>query len=439
MTPVMLGRPGVRHAAPVKRQPRIFYGWWIVASFLVTLFFGAGIGATHSVFFKPISGEFGWSRTALSTILAVNALIGGLAAPFWGRMIDQWGGRAILPVGASLVGCSLLLLGGLDSMWQAYVLYSLLAIGGGGMSLIPMSSVISHWFTARRGFAMGITLIGASLGTMILAPTAGVIAESLGWRTGYRIYGLALLVIAVPVLLVAVRHRPQDMGLLPDGRSPEPEGEGTLLAGDAAAPDAKSPGVSLREALRTRTFWLIALGFSMPMFAIRALFIHLVPILTDQGISAKMAATAYGLIAGLSLIGRVGFGYAADRFSKRRMYALCYSVQSVGLICLIGLDSYGTVALVAFIVIFGTSYGGGLSLAPLLITECFGIASMGAIFGALGIAAMVGGAIGPVFAGWTYDTLGSYQLAFFVFVGALLIAVAAISACRPVIEAPSSS
>lgn len=437
MTPVMLGGSAVRHAAPVKRQPKIFYGWWIVASFLVTLFFGAGIGATHSVFFKPISGEFGWSRTALSTVFAVNALVGGLAAPFWGRLIDRWGGRAIVPVGASLVACSLLFLGGLDSMWQAYVLYSVLAIGGGGMSLIPISSVLSHWFTARRGLALGISLVGASLGAMVMAPTAGVLAETLGWRTGYRIYGLALLVLAVPLLLVVVRHRPQDMGLLPDGRSPEPEG--ALLAGDAAAPDAKPPGVSLREALRTRAFWLIALGFAMPMFAIRALFIHLVPILTDQGISAKMAATAYGMIAGLSLIGRVGFGYAADRFSKRRMYALCYAVQSVGLVCLIGLDSFGTVALVGFIVIFGTSFGGGLSLAPLLISECFGIASMGAIFGALAIAAMVGGAIGPVFAGWTYDTLGSYDLAFFVFVGALLIAVAAISASRPVVETQPNS
>jgi MFS family permease len=430
-------RPGVvfRHAARVTRQPKVFYGWWIVASFLVTLFFGAGIGATHSVFFKPISGEFGWSRTALSAVLAVNALIGGLAAPFWGRMIDSWGGRAIVPVGATLVGFSLLFLGSLGSMWQAYALYSVLAIGGGGMSLIPISSVISHWFTARRGLAMGITLIGASLGGMIMAPLAGVIAESLGWRMGYRLYGLALWLFAVPLVLVVVRHRPQDMGLLPDGRSPEPEG--TRFAADQSSPDPKPAGVSLREALRAPTFWFMALGFMLPMFAVRALFIHLVPMLTDLGISAQLAATAYGMIAGLSLIGRVGFGYAADRFSKRRTFALCYAVEAVGMLFLLGVDALGPAALVAFIVIFGASFGGGLALAPVLIGECFGLRSMGTIFGALGIVAMLGGAIGPVFAGWIFDTLGSYHVALFVFVGALFLAVAAISACRPVVATQS--
>jgi MFS family permease len=420
------------YAAGVRQRPKIFYGWWIVASLLVTLFFGAGIGASHSVFFKPIAGEFGWSRTALSMVLGLSAAVGGLCAPLWGRMIDTRGGRVILPIGAVLLGVSLLLLSRMNTLWQAYAFYSLLALGGGGMSLIPMSSVISHWFVSRRGLAMGTTLIGAGLGGMVMAPVAGIVAEELGWRTGYWLYGLALCLIVFPLLILVVRHRPQQLGLLPDGQSPESD-ETTHTTEEALKDLQPLPSVGISAALRTRTFWLIAIGFMLPSFSIRAIFVHLVPLITDLGISPRIAATAYGVIAGLGVAGRVGFGYAADRFSTRRIYALCYAIGAVGMLFLIGIEAYGTTALIGFILIFGCSYGGVLSLAPLLIGECFGIASMGVIFGGLGVAAMVGGALGPIFAGWVYDTQGSYHFAFIVFVFAQLIAIAAIYGCRPVI------
>jgi MFS family permease len=161
--------------------------------------------------------------------------------------------------------------------------------------------------------------------------------------------------------------------------------------------------------------------------------------ITDLGISQLIASTAYGVIAGLGIAGRVGFGYAADRFNTRRIYALCYAIEALGMLFLIGIESYGMAALIGFILIFGSSYGGVLSLAPLLIGECFGIGSMGVIFGGLGVVAMVGGALGPIFAGWIYDTQGSYHFAFIVFFFAQLIAVAAIWGCRPVIGDQAAS
>jgi sugar phosphate permease len=235
------------------------------------------------------------------------------------------------------------------------------------------------------------------------------------------------------LLLLVLRRRPEDIGLLPDGDERPAE-----RADDEQPPTApaETSGMTLGEAVRTPTFWLIAVGFMLPMFAGRAIMIHLVPVITDAGVSPHKAATAFGMTVGLSIVGRFGFGYAADKFSKRHIFALCYLIQAVGICFLIGLETMGPVVLVGFIVVFGCSYGGGLSLAPLLIAESFGTASMGVIFGALGIAAMVGGAFGPIFAGSVYDSTQSYHLAFIVFSAAQLLASIAILNCRPAV-APS--
>ena len=126
--------------------------------------------------------------------------------------------------------------------------------------------------------------------------------------------------------------------------------------------------------------------------------------------------------------------FAADKFSIRRIFALCYAIEAVGMFCLIGLGSLGNIALIGFIIIFGMSFGGGMSLSPLLIARCFGITYMEKIFGALGIAAMVGGAFGPIFAGYVFDRFGNYHIAFIVFLVIQLIAVAAIYYSRSVIS-----
>jgi MFS family permease len=417
----------------VKRQPRIFYGWWIVTSFFITLFLAAGIGATHTVFFKPISGEFGWSRTTFSAVLSVNVVVGALIAPLWGRMVDRRGARYVVPVGVLIVGLSLVLLSTMRAMWQAYVLYIVLAIGAGGMSLVPISAAVSQWFVRRRGLAIGTTLVGVSLGGVVLAPAASFLATTVGWRSGYQFYGLAIWVILIPALLLIVRHRPQDVGLLPDGDYPRDQAAEAAAEGRQAA-SMQGGDLTLKAAVQTPTFWLIAVGFMLPMFAGRAILIHLVPIMTDLGVSPRLAATAYGLTVGLSLVGRLGFGHAADKFSKRHIYALCYAIQAIGIFCLIGLEYVGPVALVGFIVIFGCTYGGGFSLAPLLIGECFGTASLGEIFGVLGIAAMLGGAFGPIFAGRIYDNTGSYHAAFIVFLVIQIIAAAAILHSRPALK-----
>jgi len=410
----------------------VFYGWRIVAAFFVTVFLAASIGATHSVFFKSIVAEFGWSRTAFSTVLSVNAVIGALLAPLWGRLVDRHGPRGVVPAGAAIVGLSMVLLSGMRSMPQAYLLYILLAFGAGGQSLIPISTALSQWFHRRRGLAIGITLMGSGVGGVALAPMASFLERAFDWRTGYLVFGILICIVLIPLLLLVLRRRPQDMDLLPDG---DERPAATAGAGEPAEASARAVGLTLGEAARTPTFWLIALGFMLPMFSGRAIMIHLVPVITDSGVSPQMAATAYGMTVGLSIVGRLGFGYAADKFSKRHIFALCYLIQAVGIAFLIGLESMGPIVLMGFIIVFGCSYGGGLSLAPLLIAESFGIASMGVIFGALGITAMIGGAIGPIFAGGVYDATQNYHTAFIAFLAAQLIASLAILNCRSPIAA----
>ncbi|MHC4611398.1 MAG: MFS transporter, partial [Planctomycetota bacterium] len=337
------------------------------------------------------------------------------------------GPRGVVPVGAAIVGLSMVLLSTMQTLLHAYLLYILLALGAGGKSLVPVSTALSRWFDRRRGLAIGITLVGTGLGGVALAPMASVLDRDIGWRSGYLVFGVLIWVAVIPLLLLVLRRRPEDMGLLPDG---DERPDASAKAEEQLEEPPEAPSLGLKEALRTPTFWLIALGFMLPMFAGRSIMIHLVPIITDSGVSPQKAATAYGVTAGLSVVGRLAFGYAADKFSKRHIYALCYLIQAVGICCLVGLEHLGPTVLIGFIVIFGCSYGGGLALAPLLIGECFGIASMGVIFGVLGITAMLGGAFGPIFAGGVYDATHSYHMAFIVFLAAQIIAAIAIFNCR---------
>lgn len=416
-------------------RPDLFYGWYVVGACFLTMGMAGGVGATFPVFFKPLIDEFHWSRTALAGTVSIGLIVGGLVTPFWGNWTDRSGARAVVVTAAFFAGFSLLLRARVHSLLDIYLAAVLGALFFAGLDLIPLSTAISQWFRSKRGLAMGVTLVGGGVGGLIMPPLVNSLVGLVGWRNTYLFLAGALWLSIVPVAGLILRRRPQDMGLLPDGEIAVSVAEGTDAAEtDAAAEQeekhAHGESLTLKQAVRTLSFWLIAIAFFFPMMSGVGLGTHLVAIFTDMGMSSRAASNCLGLVAGLSIAGRFGFGYAADRFSIRKVFTTCFALEALGVSTLLATDLVGIKALFAYVLVYGLTGGGGLVLAPLMVGECFGTKSFGTIFGVLAISAVLGGAVGPLLAGLIFDGTGSYYLAFIIFATGEATAAIAISQAR---------
>jgi len=418
-----------------KPEPEIFYGWYIVGACFLTMGMVAGVGATFPVFFKPLIDEFHWSRTALSGTVSIGLIVGGLVTPFWGYWTDRSGARAVVVTAALFAGLSLLLRARINSLFDIYLVAILGALFFAGVNLIPISTAISQWFRSKRGLAMGVTLVGGGVGGLIMPPLVNYLVELGGWRNAYLFLAGVFWLTIVPIAGLILRRRPQDMGLLPDGEIAGSGEKDTAAVERDVAPEeeaehAYGEDLTLKQAVRKLSFWLIGIAFFLPMMSGVGLITHLVAIFTDMGMSSQVAANCLGLMGGLSIAGRFGFGYAADRFSVRKVFTTCYAIEALGVGALLATALFGTKALFAYVLVYGLTGGGGLVLAPLIVGECFGVKSVGTIFGVLAVAAVMGGALGPLLAGLIFDGTGSYYLAFIIFTVGEVTAVIAISQAR---------
>ena len=367
---------------------RIFYGWWIVAASFLVLFVAVGIGLyAPPIFLVPLQKHFGWSRAAIAGGSAVAALTAGIMAPLVGAWIDRYGSRRVMTIGALAMGCGFGLMSMIRSLWQLYALNVIGAIGISCVAWIPNQTLISNWFTRKRGRAMGIALAGIGFGGLIMPPLARFVKAELGWRLAFAALGSLVLIIVVGVTLLVVRGRPVDLGLLPDGEPLGPE-EQPAAPIRAAGESARVPGMGLSEAVKTGAFWLLSLGHLLWTFGSMSLIGHLPAFLTDQGLAEHLAVGFPSLAIGISVAGRLSFGVLADRFTKRATMSLAMILQTLAVLCLFRVDSFG--ALPVFAILFGMGLGGGAVLIPLLVGECFGLRAFGKVLGLVMISATLG-------------------------------------------------
>lgn len=402
-------------------EQRVFYGWWIVAACFLVNFIVFGISVnTFTVYLKPIETDLDWSRASISMAITLAALAMGVAAPFIGRLIDSNGARVVMAVGGSVVGICTLLLSYANSLPYFYALFAVSGIGQAGATLIPISLVISNWFSEQRARALGLAMTGTGLGAMVMVPVTNWIVSTWGWRTSYRIMGCLILMV-VPVTLLVIRTSPSEMGLLPDA-----------AAHAGANPESKSDdgeGLSLGEAVRTRAFWLIGSMMLLSGLVAMGVAVHLMPYLTDIGHLETTAALIISIISGLTVVGKIGLGLLADHRGIRPVVGLCYAVMLAGLLLLLNAESFASACV--FAVVWGFAVGAPLLLNPTLTAECLGLKSFGAIFGVLTLLNTLGVAVGAVLSGVIYDSAGTYVPAFMLYLVLLGISgVCGVSARR---------
>ena len=361
-------------------------------------------------------------------------LMVGLTGPLAGKLTDKYGPKKLILIGAAIGAAGLMLLGVANAVWHLYVFYFIVGVGFSGAGFVPVGVAISNWFDRRRGIAMGITMAGVSLGAIVIAPLAHYLIVGTGWRIAYVILGLLTAVLIIIPVMFVMRNRPEDMGLLPDGAK---LGEGETVPALDRAPDSPDSNENsnqgdeswtLSMAFRTPSFWLVLATFFCAGSVVAGVLQHEVNILKGMGITLAAASFALGLTGGIGGVGKVVFGFVADRFTPKYASILCIALQIVGLVIL--MMTHTTAMVWVFVFVYGFAMGGWLTMEPLITGQFFGMASFGTIFGWVLAAAAVGSALGPIIMGAIYDVSGSYMVGLITFLGAYIVSMTSLLLAR---------
>jgi sugar phosphate permease len=397
---VSAGRAG----APYGRG-RLF-PWAMALTGMLVLLVSNGLTATAlSVYDESLLAEFGWTRGELKFRDLVTFWLVALVAPFAGALIDRLGPRRMLVGGCILISLAYLLYSRLDSLAMLYAIHVLLALGLLGASTMTCVILISNWFYEQRGLAIGIALVGTSLGSILLSPVNALLIERLGWRQAFLVEA-ALPVLLMGFILLVVRNSPREVGAVAHG----------LDAG--AGRDLRLEGLTFAQAVRTRSFWAIGLSGMMTYYSILALYSHLFLHLRGLGFAPLSAGFALSLLGLLGLTGKLLNGALADRVDRHKVFLACLAIMLVGVA---GLATLRVDLVLPSIAVVGLGWGGLFTLYNMLAVSNFGLLAAGRIGGVISLMESLGGGLGIWLTGVLYDRYGSYQQAFALILGLVFL------------------
>jgi len=393
-------------------KKRFFYGYWVLLSAFAGVFIFAGIGLyCFSFFIKPLQAALGWDRGSIMLGNTIWFLSMGFASPLIGRLVDKHGVKRVIVTGTIMTGIGLTALSLMQQLWLFYISYIVIGAGMAAIGQVPASAVVSNWFVKRRGLAIGVMSMAVGVGGLIFSPViGGIIIPDFGWRVAYLTLGIFTVVLMLPLALFVIRTKPEEKGLYPDGMSPEEYAN--LPKGTSSA----SPGLSLKIALATPAFWLIALCFIIHMLPQNGMMQTNVPHFNDVGFSETMVATIIGVMGMLSAFGKFAFGWLCDWIKAKYALAIGLALQLSAIGVMMTIDSNSSIAVVwLFAILMGLGIGSWLPTMSILVSYNFGLVAYGAIFGVISLINNIGGSVGPFLAGRIYDINGSYDLAFTIF------------------------
>lgn len=351
--------------------------WRTVGAAFLSMFAVFGVAYSFGAFFGPMSEEFGSGRSATSLVFSITAFLYFALGAVSGLAVDRFGPRPVLLTGAVVMGAGLLATSRVQSIEVGYATYGLGVGIGVACGYVPMVAVVGGWFERRRSAALGVSVCGIGLGTVVASPSAAALIDRLGWRTTYVVFaGFASAALVVAALLAEAPPRP--------------------VSGASAVP--------LRRVMRTRAFLLLYGSTLLLSLALFQVFVYLPSFAEDQGAGEVPAAALVAVVAGASIAGRLLLGPVADRFGRIRTYRASFLVLGLSFGLWLAAPSYGW--LVVFALVVGASYGGFIALAPAVVAEVFGTAGLGGLIGFVYTGAGVGALLGPPLAGELIDAAG---------------------------------
>ena len=342
--------------------------------------------------------------------------------PLIGRLVDRLGARRVIVLSVLIFGLGVISFDFLSaSLWHFYAIYLVIGVAGSGTTPVPYSQVIARWFDKKRGLALGLAMAGIQLGAFITPPLAQALITAVGWRQAYVLLGLLAIGGTIPVVGLVLKETPRVMGLLPDGE--------TVARAGTTKQSGRESGMNGSEAWHTGIFWLMVGAFFLLSVSFHGIVIHFVPLLTDRGVTAQSAAFAASLGAVGALLGGVGAGYLLDRFfaPSVAVYFLCGAALGT---FLLWSGAGGGLAVVAM-VLWGLAMGAELDIMAYMVSRYFGLRAFGEIYSYAFAAFTLGGVIGPLLMGVSFDSTGSYSLVLGGFVVATLMAAGLMARLGP--------
>jgi MFS family permease len=384
----------------------LFYGWYILASSFVILFFNSGARFSFGVMFKPMIREFAWNRSSISLVFFLHMIVYALSFTIVGKVYDRYGPKWMIVISTILLSAGYTLISRINSLWEFFVYFGILtAIGLGGTSGPLIAALMSKWFEKWRGLAISLSLSGSSLGHFALVPLFTIFALRYGWRTSYVLIALIMLVVNTTLVLLVIKGDPDDLGQRPYGY----QERGKIDGNEGQIPSGESlRDLSLGEAMYTRSFWFFLIAMFICGTGDFLVTTHLIPFVTDYGISPKTAGNMLAWYGLMSLPGVMVAGPVSDLKGNKIPIALIFLLRSLSFLLILKYQNLTSF----YALTFGFTHLITAALTPTLIGRLYGLSHVGLISGFIITVHHSGGGFWAYMGGLIFDQTGSYRLAF---------------------------
>jgi MFS family permease len=393
----------------------MYYGWLIVAGAFIAQFFVTGFFTYgFPLMVMPVEAEFGVSRTEVMYGITWSTGLGLLVSPLVGMLADKWSIRGLMVTGAAAFGVGLILLSKSENILQFSLLFAVfICLATSLLGPLTGSTVVARWFSASRGRALGVAAVGTSLGGMVMPYLVDRGITELGWREMVFYFGVSVLVLLLPYLYLTMRNFPADKGLA--GEPNIPTTSASLSGGELTA---DGPDLNVKQILKTPAFWFIGSTLGLLFMSQTGVLTNIGAYMQGAGVGDKTKTLIFTL-AGMGLIGKLLFGYAADRINLKYGLWAAITLAAIGLAILASEPSYPDMLVAALFM--GLATGGMLPVWGAMIAVVFGMKSYGRAMGAMMplIALLV--MPGPILGAKLFDIYGDYNNSFYLFIAVLTL------------------
>ena len=379
-----------------------YFGWNIVIAAALLTLLSSGLRMSMGVFFLPIANDLQFSRSTLSSIIAIGMLFSGIAMPIAGYLVSKYGTRFVLLLGSLIIIISSVWAANITDYWNFLLSFGIaLSFGTSFVGSVSFTPIVVRWFSKHRGLALFILSSGSMAGIAVMLPVFAYFIPLYGWQTTLIAFSLFFMLLALPIALFIMKDKQSDIDTTENSQNIRPE-------------------MTLTQVLKTRPFWLLSFGLFTCGFSMNLLGTHGVPMLMDHGFDSITSSTGLGLIGLVAIFSTLVLGYISDIVPRKFVLAMIYFVRGIGFIALVIAATQWQLYTIALL--GGLVWAGALSLSSAISADIYGVKIVGLLSGLTYLGHQIGAMIGSWLGGWAYDMWHNHFIAFGVASALLLLA-----------------